>query len=234
MAWPDAEPSAAPNRRDISACPDVLLTDAPPAGELLRLADWGRSRNAGVGHGIISGEESGTDSATPGGGEESSHDAKAPSGWPKGGHDPEAGCRGHRHAVRHPDAFLRGRDRGPGMADQGVWVSGKVPALGPGRSTLARELEAGDGLIMLASPTPDYQGPKRHREVCEQARKWSAVPWIIDGVLVFVDDLDAHFARAKAVGATILSGIEAGPPGRRYRAEDLEGHRWFFFEKDGG
>ena len=96
------------------------------------------------------------------------------------------------------------------------------------------EMEVGDGLIMLASPTPDYQSPKRHREVCEQARKWSAVPWIIDGVLVFVDDLDAHFARAKASGATILSGIEAGPPGRRYRAEDLEGHRWFFFEKGDG
>jgi len=96
------------------------------------------------------------------------------------------------------------------------------------------EMQAGDGLIMLASPTPDYQCPKRHREVCAQARKWSAVPWIIDGVLVFVDDLDAHFTRAKAAGATILSSIEEGPPGRRYRAEDLEGHRWFFFEKDEG
>jgi uncharacterized glyoxalase superfamily protein PhnB len=93
------------------------------------------------------------------------------------------------------------------------------------------EMEAGGGLIMLASPTPDYQSPKRHRESCEQARKWSTVPWIIDGVLVYVDDLDQHFARAKAAGATILSDIESGPPGRRYRAEDFEGHRWFFFQK---
>lgn len=94
------------------------------------------------------------------------------------------------------------------------------------------EMTVGDGLIMLASPTPDYRGPKRHREECEQARKWSSVPWIVDGVLVHVDDLDRHFARAAAAGATILSGIEDGPPGRRYRAEDLEGHRWFFFEKE--
>jgi uncharacterized glyoxalase superfamily protein PhnB len=94
------------------------------------------------------------------------------------------------------------------------------------------EMEAGDGLIMLASPTPDYRSPKRHREICEQARMWSAVPWIIDGVLVYVDDLDRHFKRAKAAGATILSDIEEGPPGRRYRAEDLEGHRWFFFDSD--
>jgi PhnB protein len=93
------------------------------------------------------------------------------------------------------------------------------------------EMMAGDGLIMLASPTPDYRSPKHHREACEQARKWSTVPWIIDGVLVYVDDIDSHFARAKAAGATILSEIESGPPGRRYRAEDFEGHRWFFFDK---
>ena len=96
------------------------------------------------------------------------------------------------------------------------------------------EMRAGHGLIMLASPTPDYRGPKRHREACDQARRWSAVPWIIDGVLVYVDHLERHFARAKSAGATILSEIEDGPPGRRYRAEDLEGHRWFFFERDAG
>lgn len=94
------------------------------------------------------------------------------------------------------------------------------------------EMRAGDGLIMVASPTPDYRGPKRHREACEQARRWSTVPWIIDGVLVFVDQLERHRAQAEAAGATILSEIEEGPPGRRYRAEDLEGHRWFFVERD--
>jgi PhnB protein len=94
------------------------------------------------------------------------------------------------------------------------------------------EMRAGDGLIMLASPSPDYQSPKHHRDVCEQARKWSAVPWIIDGVLVVVTNLDRHLERARAAGATVLSEIEEGPPGRRYRVEDLEGHRWFFFEKE--
>src|SRR5262245_54102252 len=69
------------------------------------------------------------------------------------------------------------------------------------------EMAAGDGLIMLASPTPEYHGPKHHRETCEQARRWSTVPWIIDGVLVFVDDLEQHFVRAKEAGATILSEI---------------------------
>jgi uncharacterized glyoxalase superfamily protein PhnB len=94
------------------------------------------------------------------------------------------------------------------------------------------ELEAGGGLIMLASPTPEYESPKRHRETCERAKRWSSVPWIIDGVLVYVDDLEAHFERAKAAGATILTEIEDGPPGLRYRAEDLEGHRWFFMQRE--
>jgi uncharacterized glyoxalase superfamily protein PhnB len=90
------------------------------------------------------------------------------------------------------------------------------------------ELEVGDGLLMLATPTPAYQAPKRHREVCEPARRWSEVPWVIDGVLVQVDDVDAHYARAKEAGATILTEPEDSGHGRIYRAEDLEGHRWMF------
>jgi uncharacterized glyoxalase superfamily protein PhnB len=93
------------------------------------------------------------------------------------------------------------------------------------------ELEAGGGLVMLAAPTPDYQSPKHHRETCEAARKWSRVPYIIDGVLVQVDDVEAHCARARAAGAVILSEPETTDDGRRYRAEDIEGHRWMFEEK---
>ncbi|HEY6977688.1 MAG TPA: VOC family protein [Chitinophagaceae bacterium] len=94
------------------------------------------------------------------------------------------------------------------------------------------EMEAGDGIIMLASPTPDYEAPKKHREHCEQALKWSQVPWVIDGVLVYVDDIDAHYKQASKAGATILSEPEDGFPARRYRAEDLEGHRWMFMQKE--
>jgi uncharacterized glyoxalase superfamily protein PhnB len=103
--------------------------------------------------------------------------------------------------------------------------------LGPDGTLSHAEMEAGDGLIMLATPTPDYESPRHHRETCERASKWLVVPWIIDGVLVYVNDLDVHFERAQAAGATILSAIEEGSPGRRYRVEDLEGHRWFFFER---
>jgi uncharacterized glyoxalase superfamily protein PhnB len=93
------------------------------------------------------------------------------------------------------------------------------------------ELSFGSGVVMLASPTPDYQSPKRHRQVCKTAAKWQEVPYVINGVLVCVDDLEQHYQRAKERGATILSGIETGGPGKRYRAEDLEGQRWMFLQQ---
>ena len=93
------------------------------------------------------------------------------------------------------------------------------------------EMEAGDGLIMLVTPSPHYEGPRRRREHCDRASAWSSVPWIVDGVLVYLDDLDAHYARARDAGAVILSEPEDGPPGRRYRAEDCEGHRWMFMQR---
>jgi uncharacterized glyoxalase superfamily protein PhnB len=93
------------------------------------------------------------------------------------------------------------------------------------------ELGAGRGVIMLASAPPHYLSPRRLRDVFEPARTWSAVPWVINGVLVMVDDLDTHFRRAKEAGAVILSEPEDGPPARRYRAEDLEGHRWMFMQR---
>ena len=93
------------------------------------------------------------------------------------------------------------------------------------------EMEAGGGVIMLATPTPDYESPKHHREDCAQARKWSSVPYIIDGLLVYVDDASAHYARARAGGAVILSELEESDDGKRYRAEDLEGHRWMFLQR---
>jgi len=93
------------------------------------------------------------------------------------------------------------------------------------------EMEAGTGVIMLATPTPDYQGPSRHRQDCEAARRWSEVPYIIDGVLVYVDDVEAHCRQARAEGARILSEPETDEHGSRYRVEDLEGHRWMFMRR---
>jgi PhnB protein len=93
------------------------------------------------------------------------------------------------------------------------------------------ELVLGEGIIMLACPTPDYQSPRHHREICEKAAAWYRVPYIINGLLVYVDDVEAHYKNAKEHGAVILSGLETGGPGLRYRVEDLEGQRWMFMQK---
>ena len=49
----------------------------------------------------------------------------------------------------------------------------------------------------------------------------SHVPWI------FVDDLDAHLAQARASGATIVEPVHQHGY-RAYTAADLEGHHWTF------
>ena len=93
------------------------------------------------------------------------------------------------------------------------------------------EITMGDGIVMLASPTPDYQSPKHHREICKDTAQYYKVPYIINGILVQVDDVEKHYELAKENGAVILSPLEGGGPGLRYRAEDLEGHRWMFIQK---
>jgi uncharacterized glyoxalase superfamily protein PhnB len=91
-------------------------------------------------------------------------------------------------------------------------------------------MELDGGVIMLGHSSDDYESPKHHAETCEQARKWRETPFVVDGLYVSVDDIDAHYAQAQAAGATILSELEdnTGIGQRQYRAEDLEGHRWMF------
>ena len=96
------------------------------------------------------------------------------------------------------------------------------------------EIERDGARVMLATPNPEYRGPRRHRETCEDAARWLDNPWVIDGVFVVVDDLESHYDGAVAAGATILR--EPGEPGVGfliYTAEDPEGHRWMFGQSTG-
>lgn len=92
------------------------------------------------------------------------------------------------------------------------------------------ELTIGNSMVMLASPTPDYRSPKNLRLICEEASKWYQTPYIINGVMVYVASVEKHFQNSMDNRATILSGLESGGPGLRYRAEDLEGQRWMFIQ----
>jgi uncharacterized glyoxalase superfamily protein PhnB len=90
------------------------------------------------------------------------------------------------------------------------------------------EIELGGDIVMLATPNRAYESPKTHRQSCNAAARWLDNPWVVDGVLVVVDDLDMHQARALEAGADVIRSPEDGPDGRLYTAEDLEGHRWMF------
>jgi uncharacterized glyoxalase superfamily protein PhnB len=49
------------------------------------------------------------------------------------------------------------------------------------------------------------------------------------GLVVYVDDVDAHFKRARSAGARIDAEPVDQPYGQReYGARDPEGHRWWF------
>ena len=71
--------------------------------------------------------------------------------------------------------------------------------------------------------------------VTDQSREPSgSSPPSQHGVLVRVDDVDAHCARAAAAGAEILTPPTTFPFGeRQYRAQDRGGHRWTFSETVG-
>jgi PhnB protein len=48
------------------------------------------------------------------------------------------------------------------------------------------------------------------------------------GVFIYLDDVDAHHARAAAAGAEIVQPPRDESYGRTYTARDLDGHPWFF------
>jgi uncharacterized glyoxalase superfamily protein PhnB len=90
------------------------------------------------------------------------------------------------------------------------------------------ELDLDGARVMLGWPGSAYRGPRRHAQDCVAAAAWLASPFVVDGVLVSVTDVDAHLAVARTAGAEILRGPEDAPPGRLYTAADPEGHRWMF------
>jgi uncharacterized glyoxalase superfamily protein PhnB len=53
------------------------------------------------------------------------------------------------------------------------------------------------------------------------------------GVYMIVEDVDAHYEKARAAGAAIvLDIVDQGYGGRGYTCKDLEGHLWSFGSYD--
>jgi len=67
---------------------------------------------------------------------------------------------------------------------------------------------------------------KRVRAGCASPAK---IGCFTQSLTVFVEDVDAHFDRAKSAGAKIVEELQETVYGeRQYGVEDLEGHRWLF------
>jgi uncharacterized glyoxalase superfamily protein PhnB len=95
------------------------------------------------------------------------------------------------------------------------------------------ELTFGDGLVMIGStgsvregraPYP-YKSPRALGGANTQA------------LCVYLDDVDAHCERARKAGAKIVDEPATSDYGedywsdRGYRAEDPEGHQWWFMQR---
>jgi len=89
---------------------------------------------------------------------------------------------------------------------------------GPGRTISHAEMSLGAGVVMLGSAPAgsDFETPDDVRAASQS-------------VYVPVNDVDAHYGRARSTGAEItraLSDTEYGS--REYSARDLEGQHWSF------
>ena len=86
----------------------------------------------------------------------------------------------------------------------------------PGGRVEGAQMHLGDAWIMLNSARPGRASPAQ-------------VGHGTQSLTVFVEDVDAHFERAKSAGAKIVEDLHETPYGeRQYGVEDLEGHHWLF------
>lgn len=87
---------------------------------------------------------------------------------------------------------------------------------GPPDAPQGAQLRLGNAWIMLNRPRECRDTPAR-------------LGAITQSLTVFVEDVDAHYERARAAGANIVEELHETAYGeRQYGAEDPEGHRWLF------
>lgn len=92
------------------------------------------------------------------------------------------------------------------------------------------ELTFGDGLVMVGEAEKPEKYPSRR------------APGQVGGantmnLMIYVDDVEAHYKRAREAGAKIVVEPTTHDYGaeywtdRGYECEDLEGHHWWFFQR---
>lgn len=94
------------------------------------------------------------------------------------------------------------------------------------------ELVYGEGLIMVSGSNKPGRPDREHQRAPTAAGGANT-----QNMMVFVDDVDAHHAHARATGATIVSEPKTTDYGaeywadRTYQVVDLGGHHWWFCQR---
>jgi uncharacterized glyoxalase superfamily protein PhnB len=100
---------------------------------------------------------------------------------------------------------------------------------GEGGKVVHSELVYGDAVFMLGDARREGQ---KHRVAPSEIGGKNT-----QNLLVYVDDVEAHLARAKAAGAELTSELETHDYGedywtdRAYSCVDVGGHHWWFAER---
>ena len=82
------------------------------------------------------------------------------------------------------------------------------------------EVAPGGGRVYLGQPLGGFRNP--------------ATVGSTSHVYIVVDDVDAHYERAKTAGARIIEELNDLPFGhRRYGCADAQGHEWYFAQPIG-
>jgi uncharacterized glyoxalase superfamily protein PhnB len=111
----------------------------------------------------------------------------------------------------------------------------RIKVEGEGGAIVHSELVFGEALMMVG-------GAGRADKEKEAYRKVQVSPRSLNGantaaLCLFVDDVDAHCAQARAAGAEVFRGPETNDYGedywtdRSYGALDPEGHQWWFMQR---
>jgi uncharacterized glyoxalase superfamily protein PhnB len=103
------------------------------------------------------------------------------------------------------------------LVDAFGFTSGGIHRTAEGQAVHA-EVRAGGLVFWLHRVTPELKlaSPR-------------SMPAATSGLIVYVEDVDAHFEHARARGAHIVSEPKDMSYGQReYGALDIEGHRWWF------
>jgi len=102
---------------------------------------------------------------------------------------------------------------------------------GDGGLVVHSELVYGDGLVMIG----DERTMSLKGRIAKSPRSVGGVN--TQSIMVYVDDAIAHCERARKAGATIITEPAVTDYGdeywsdRGYECEDLDGHRWWFYER---